>query len=136
MSDLIDPRSDANVCFVCGPSNPIGLHLEFRIEDDVCRGEFTPQPHHCGFEGVTHGGLIFSALDDVMANWIYLQGKRGYTARCDIRYKGNLPTGVTVSLEGRNIKSRGRLMVMEGKMIRQDTGEVVAECEASFMTDG
>jgi acyl-coenzyme A thioesterase PaaI-like protein len=126
-------RSDANQCFVCGPGNPAGLKLTFRLEDEVCRSEYTPAPHHCGYDGVTHGGLIFSALDDVMANWIFLKGIRAYTARCDIRYKDSLPTGTPVRLEGRCVKERGRLVVMQGKMIREDNNELVAETEASFM---
>ena len=130
MSEL---RSDANRCFVCGKSNPIGLKLKFRLEDDVCRSEYTPAPEHCGYDGVTHGGIIFSALDDVMANWIFLKGIRAYTAKCDIRYKMELATGTPVNLEGRCTRERGRLVLMTGTMSRQDTGDVVAECEASFM---
>lgn len=130
MSEL---RSDANRCFVCGKSNPIGLQLRFRLEDDVCRSEYTPAPDHCGYDGVTHGGLIFSALDDVMANWIFLKGIRAYTAKCDIRYKGELPTGTPVRLEGRCMRERGRLVVMQGTMTRMDNDQVIAECEASFM---
>jgi acyl-coenzyme A thioesterase PaaI-like protein len=130
MSEL---RSDANRCFVCGKSNPIGLKLTFRLEDDVCRSEYTPLDEHCGYDGVTHGGIIFSALDDVMANWIFLKGIRAYTAKCDIRYKGELPTGTAVKLEGRCIKERGRLVIMQGTMARADNGQLVAECEASFM---
>ena len=62
-------RSDANNCFVCGPKNPIGLHLSFTIDDDdICRSQFTPAENHCGYDSLTHGGIIFSALDDVMAN--------------------------------------------------------------------
>lgn len=126
-------RSDANHCFVCGPSNPIGLHLEFRIEDDICRSEFTPGRDHCGYDNVTHGGIVFSILDDVMANWLFLKGLKAYTAKCDIRYKDSLPIGQKVRLEGKCIKQRGRLTVMKGTMTRLDTGQVVAECEASFM---
>ena len=126
-------QASANSCFVCGPDNPIGLKLQFRIEDDVCRSEFTPLPHHCGYDGVTHGGLIFSALDDVMANWIYLKGIKAFTAKVDLRYKDALPTGTPVLLEGRCLKARGRLVVMSGTMTRKDNGQVVAECEASFM---
>ena len=130
MSEL---RSDANRCFVCGKSNPIGLKLQFRLDGDVCRSEYTPAPEHCGYDNVTHGGIIFSALDDVMANWIFLKGIRAYTAKCDIRYKAELPTGTRVLLEGRCAKERGRLVMMTGTMTRADTGDVVAECEASFM---
>lgn len=130
MSEL---RSDANRCFVCGPSNSIGLHLTFRLDGDVCRSEYTPAPDHCGYDGVTHGGMIFSALDDVMANWIFLKGIRAYTARCEIRYKDTLPTGTPVRLEGRCVRERGRLVVMQGLMIREDNEQVVAETDASFM---
>jgi len=128
-------RTDGNRCFVCGPGNNIGLKLVFRIEDDVCRSEFSPGDVHCGYDGVTHGGIIFSVLDDVMANWIHLKGIRAYTAKCDIRYKDNLPTGTQVNLEGHCIKQRGRLIVMEGKMLRADTNEIVAETQASFMRE-
>ena len=105
------------------------------MDDDVCRSEFIPDTMHCGYDGVTHGGIIFSVLDDVMANWIYLKGIRAYTAKCDIRYKGNLPTGTRVKLEGHCTKQRSRLIAMEGKMIRVDTGELVAETQASFMRE-
>ena len=126
-------RSDANRCFVCGPANPIGLHLEFRIEDELCRSEFTPGKDHCGYDDVTHGGIVFSILDDVMANWLFLKGLKAYTAKCEIRYKDSLPIGKKVLLEGKCIKQKGRLTVMKGTMTRVDSGQVVAECEASFM---
>ena len=129
-------ESNARQCFVCGPENPVGLHITFRLDDDVCRAEFTPADHHCGFDGITHGGIIFSALDDVMANWIVLQGMQAFTAKVDLRYKGSLPTGTTVRLEGRCLKAKGRLMQMQGRMLRADNGQVVAECDASFMKAG
>ncbi len=100
-------RTDGENCFVCGKTNPLGLQLTFHLEEDICRAEFTPADDHCGFDGVTHGGIIFSALDDVMANWIYLNDIRAYTAKCEIRYKGYLPTGTAVVLEGRCVKNRG-----------------------------
>ena len=126
-------RSDANNCFVCGQGNPIGLKLDFRLEDDICISEFTPGPDHCGYDNVTHGGLIFSALDDVMANWLFLKGHKAFTAKCDIRYRDALPIGTHVKLTGECIKQKARLTQMKGTMTRTDTGEVVAETEASFM---
>jgi acyl-coenzyme A thioesterase PaaI-like protein len=126
-------RSDANRCFVCGPGNPIGLKLAFRLEEDICHSEFTPGADHCGYDNVTHGGIVFSALDDVMANWLFLKGFKAFTAKCDIRYRDALPIGAKVRLEGHCIKQKARLTQMKGLMIRHDTNEVVAETEASFM---
>lgn len=133
MTDLL--RSDANNCFVCGPENPIGLKLEFYLdENDVCRATFTPGENHCGYDTVTHGGIIFSALDDVMANWLYLKGLTAFTAKCEIRYRDALPVGTEVRLEGHCIRQKARLTLMKGLLIRNDIDEVVVEAEASFMT--
>ena len=130
-----DIRSDANRCFVCGPSNSIGLKLTFKMDGEICKSKFCPGVMHCGYDGVTHGGIIFSVLDDVMANWIHLKGIRAYTAKCDIRYKDSLPIGAHVAVEGHCLKQRNRLIVMAGRMIRADSGDLVAETQASFMID-
>jgi acyl-coenzyme A thioesterase PaaI-like protein len=127
--------TNANNCFVCGPENPIGLQLHFQMDGGICRSTFTPGSNHCGYDGVTHGGLIFSALDDVMANWLFLQGFKAFTAKCDLRYRQALPIGTTVRLEGHCLKQKARLTQMRGVMIRDDNDEIVAEAEASFMTE-
>tara|TARA_Y100001934_G_scaffold275513_1_gene370085 strand:- start:6305 stop:6706 length:402 start_codon:yes stop_codon:yes gene_type:complete len=132
---LSELRSDANHCFVCGQGNPIGLHLHFRLEGDDCVSEFTPGADHCGYDGVTHGGIIYSALDDVMANWLFLKGLRAYTARCEIRYRGPLAVGTPVTLTGQCLKQRGRLAVLTGTMRKAGDGEILAETEASFMIE-
>jgi len=128
-------ESAANRCFVCGPANPIGLKLKFRIDGDVCRAEFTPNEAHMGYQGLTHGGIIFSLLDDVMANWLWLQGERCFTARADIRYRESLPIGTPVRIEGRMLKRKGRLVQLEGRVIRQADDATIAEAGGSFMTD-
>ena len=46
------------------------------------------------------GGIVFSLLDDVMANWLWLQGLQCFTARADIRYRSELMVGTPVQLEG------------------------------------
>ena len=128
-------ESTANKCFVCGPNNPIGLKVRFRLDDGVCRAEFTPQGEHVGYDGVTHGGILFSLLDDVMANWVFLRGERCYTARAEVRYRKPLPIGTPVRLEGRQEQRRGRLATLSGKIIRADDDSVVAEASARFMVE-
>ena len=129
-------RSDAPRCFVCGPQNPIGLGVRFRMEGEVCRGEFTPGTDHVGFDGVVHGGILYCVLDDVMANWFFLQGVRGYTARCQVRYRQPVSVGEPLQLEGRLLRRRGRMAVMEGLLRRAGDGTVAALSEATFMLEG
>jgi acyl-coenzyme A thioesterase PaaI-like protein len=126
-------RPDANACFVCGPDNPEGLRVDFRLDGDVCRAAFTPGPWHAGYDNQSHGGILYSLLDDVMANWLFLRGERAHTAKCEIRYRQPVPLGTPLDLEGRLVKRKGRLAVLRGEAHRQDNGELVAEAEATFM---
>jgi acyl-coenzyme A thioesterase PaaI-like protein len=126
----------ANGCFVCGPENPVGLHVTFRLDGETCRGEFRPGEHHVGYDGVVHGGVLFSALDDVMANWLYLRGERALTARSEVRFREPVAVGTRVLLEATLRRRRGALAILEGRALRADDGAVVAEAEASFMVMG
>lgn len=128
-----DLNNAANGCFVCGPNNPIGLGVKFRLEGELCVAEFTPDKRHMGYENVTHGGILFSLLDDVMANCLWLQGIACFTGKADIRYREQLAIGTPVRLEGQCLKRKGRLAQMQGRILRQDNQVVVAETTASFM---
>ena len=128
--------SSANGCFVCGPGNDGGLGVRFQLVDDVCRAEFVPNESYAGYDGVVHGGILFCLLDDVMANWLYLQGERCFTARAEVRYRQPLPVGTPVRLEGRLLRRKGRVVLIEGKVFRQDNDTIVVEATGSYMLDG
>lgn len=129
-------RADANQCFVCGPDNPLGLRLTFRMDGEVCRAQFRPGSFHCGFDNLVHGGIVFSALDDVMANWLFLRGQRAHTARCEIRYREPVEPGEELLLEGRLLRRKGPLAIMSGTVTRAADNTVVAQAEGTFMVVG
>ena len=114
--------------------------MRFRLEEEageqVCRAEFTPGPTHVGYSDMLHGGILYSLLDDVMANWSFLQGLRAHTARCEVRYRDAVPMGVSLKFEGRLLLRRGRMLEMQGKAFRADTGTLVASAKARFMQTG
>ncbi len=126
-------RPDANACFVCGPDNPEGLQISYRMDGEICRAEFTPGTWHAGYDNQSHGGIIFSVLDDVMANWLFLQGHRAHTAKCEIRYRQPVTLGTVLKLEGHLLKRKGRLAVLKGAARRASDDVLVAESEATFM---
>ena len=129
------PRDDARHCFVCGPDNPIGLKLNFTVDGERCVGEFTSCAAHAGFDGVTHGGIVFSVLDDAMANWFFLQGARGFTAKAEIRYRAPMPIGATAHIECTVVKRKGRLLQLEARAQDQLSHKIFAESSASFMLE-
>ena len=120
-------------CFACSTVNPVSLGMELWLEGEACHGRFTPREEHCGWTGVTHGGLLFTALDEVMANWLWLRGLRGFTARCEVRYREQVPTGTPLLLEAERVDGRRRLVTLAARARRAADGIVVAECEARFM---
>jgi len=123
----------ATMCFACGQDNPIGLRIVFKLTDGVVNAEFTADENHVGYENTVHGGIIFSALDDVMANVLYLQNIKAHTARCEIRYRQALEVGRKVSLKGWIESERRRLVVLRGEMRLAGDDSLVADAEASFM---
>ncbi len=123
----------ATMCFACGPDNPIGLKIKFTVDGDRCTGEFTPTENHVGFQNTVHGGIVFSCLDDVMANILYRQKRKAHTAKCDVRYRQALEVGSTVKLSGWIDSERGRLIQLKGEMRLKSDDSLVANCNASFM---
>ena len=123
---------DVNACFVCGPDNPIGLNVSFRIEGDVCCAEFSPGADHQGYDGVIHGGIVYSLLDDVMANFLFLNGIKAYTAKCEVRYRNPVFVGTSLRLEGRQVGKRGDFVKLEGKITRSEDDAIVAKAESIF----
>ena len=123
------------MCFACGKDNPIGLHIDFQVADGVCTAEFTPNENHLSWEDTVHGGIIYSALDDVTGNIPYAQGLIAHTARCEIRYRKALRKGQTVLLRGWIEKQKGRLMVLRGEARLKSDNELIAECTSSFLVE-
>lgn len=123
------------MCFACGQDNPIGLKIRFEMDGDVCRAEFTPAPEHVGWEDTVHGGILFSALDDVTANVIYLTGRKAHTARSEIRYRQPARVGEALTLSGWIDQEKRRLVVLKGEIRRKSDEALIAECESSFMLE-
>ena len=123
----------ANMCFACGVENPIGLKIDFTVDVDTCTAEFAGAENHVGWNNTVHGGIIYSALDDVMANILYRQGRKAHTAKCEIRYRKPLFVGEKVALKGWIVKEKGRLIILKGEARRIADDTVVADCEESFM---
>lgn len=123
----------ANHCFACGPTNPIGLKITFALEGEFCLASFTPGPDHVGYNQVVHGGLLFTALDDVMANWLYLRGTQAFTGKANIRYRREAEVGDTLQLKGWCTEQRSRLYKMQATARSERYDEIVCEADAVFM---
>jgi acyl-coenzyme A thioesterase PaaI-like protein len=105
----------------------------FIVDGDECTAEFTPDENHVGYQNTVHGGIIYTALDDVTANILYQQGRKAHTARCEIRYRQPCVVGEKLHLKGWIESERRRLVMLKGEIRRAADDVLVADCEASFM---
>lgn len=129
----MDLNTSANKCFVCGPGNPVGLNIRFALEGDICKAEWTSSSDYAGYDGVTHGGILFCLLDDVMANLLFLKGEVCLTAKADVRYRKSMDIGETVQLESRLKTRKGPMAIIEGKVLSKQDKSVIAEATGTFM---
>ena len=125
----------ATMCFACGKDNPVGLQIDFDFDGETCSANFTPNKNHVGWNDTVHGGIIYSALDDVTANVLYKQGRKAHTAKCEIRCRQPLNVGATVKLKGWIDLEKGRLVMLKGEARRASDDSIVADCAASFMLE-
>ncbi len=120
-------------CFICGLSNPFGLHLRFyQTGPGEVQAEYTVPERYQGYPGVVHGGIVAAMLDEVSGRAYMGCGENPrfmYTARLDIRYRKNVPIGQPLRLIGRGMKSKERSAVATGAIYNAE-GELLAEAEA------
>ncbi len=126
------PQPNSRHCFVCGLSNPFGLHLRFY---DTHSGEVTAEvtlpEQFQGYPGVVHGGIVAAMLDEA-AGRSHMVGDAPrfmYTARLDVRYRKNVPVGKALRLVGKAGSSKRRT-AMAASAIYDDENNLLAEADA------
>lgn len=123
----------SNHCFVCGRSNPIGLKIKFQISEDRCIARFVPGKDCSGWKDTVHGGILYSILDDAMANWLFLQGTKVMTVKGDIKYRKPLAVLTPILIEAWQTKERRNLITMESHILLADSRQVIAQGSSTFI---
>lgn len=124
-------RSD-HACFGCGAENPIGLRLRFTADERGVSAPFVPLPEHQGFEGVVHGGIIASVLDEAMA-WATAAGTWAVTGEMRVRFRQRVQVGDRTRVRASVDESRGRIIKVSAELVREDDGSVVAAATGTFV---
>lgn len=130
-------NDDANQwCFACGRNNPIGLKLEFEELNDTYITRFTAGPEHQSYDGIVHGGIISTLLDEITTRYIYVRGVKAVTARLEVRYRQPTPIGIELKVTGKITGQRGKLYELEGTVELPD-GTITAQAKTvAMVVDG
>lgn len=117
-------------CFVCGSENPSGLNIPFFYDGKTIRAEYSPGAELCGFDGIVHGGVIYSLADEAMMHLIWASALRATSAEVTIRYHNyaivNEILRVTAEFENvapRLIRARCRIVNKENKKVATAVGK-------------
>lgn len=134
MPSKLDLADDGG-CFACGKSNPIGLKLEFTIEGEEYVTYFTPKKEHQGYLGIVHGGVVSTVLDEVMARYVYILGKRAVTGEMTVRLKKPVPVGKRLRFAGR-IDDENNRLILTSAAVTDEESQILATATAKMVKVG
>jgi uncharacterized protein (TIGR00369 family) len=113
-------------CFACGSLNASGLQLDLHVEPGRSWTEFTLDSRFEGWEGVVHGGILCTILDEVMAWALVGEDNWGVTARMNVEFRRPVQVGASVRADGWVTRSRRRVVDAAGRIVDVGTGDELA----------
>ena len=128
-----DFRIRPHNCFACGELNEIGLHLKLNLEPGRCRTELTMPRRVEGWEGIIHGGILCTILDEVMAWALVEQDSWGVTARMSVQFRRPVLVGQAIRAEGWVVDAKRRLQRAAGRIVDAESGLELASAEATYV---
>ena len=121
-------------CFVCGENNLGGLQLKFEIdkEHQTLKTTFVAKPTFQGWDGLVHGGIISTLLDEAMAKLSYELGYNTITVSLEIRFKKPAPILEPLLVYGEISEVNKRLVKAKARVTKED-GTILAEGKSTLM---
>jgi len=122
----------AKLCFACSQDNPVGLRLQPVHDGEKVTAVFTPGEFHQGWDGVVHGGILYTLLDEVNAYAMLCYGVEfGVTAKSEIRFRQIAPINEPMQASAWVTKLTKRIVETKGAITLNDD-TVVAEGDFVF----
>jgi acyl-coenzyme A thioesterase PaaI-like protein len=122
-------------CLVCGRQNPKGLHLHLHVDESsgAVETRFTPAAEHIGFEGIIHGGVLATVLDEAMVWAATWRGRRFCVCgEMTVRFRKAAEVGKPLVIHATVESTRGRMIQTIGQ-VRNQSGEMIATAEGKYL---
>jgi acyl-coenzyme A thioesterase PaaI-like protein len=120
-------------CFACGTLNAGGLGLDLHVEPGRSWVDLSLDSRFEGWEGVIHGGILCTILDEVMAWALVGEDNWGVTARMAVDFRRPVTVGTPIHAEGWITRSRRRLADTAGQIVDATTGAQLATATAVYL---
>jgi acyl-coenzyme A thioesterase PaaI-like protein len=125
------------LCFGCGNANLFGLQMELEQAGGgpaSVTGRFFVKQDHQGPEGVAHGGILASALDEAMAIALHAEGVHARTRRLEVDLLAAAPVGAFLRVDARvERREPGKLWLSASARGVGEGARTVAEARGLFV---
>ena len=119
---------------ISGNASPWGLDTEIHREGDDIVAYVTLRAAHEGAPGRSHGGVVSALFDDIFG---FVQGVvdiTAFTGQLTVTYRAGTPLDTRLACRVRAGEQSGRKVIMTGELTVVETGQLVAEANAIFIT--
>ena len=120
-------------CFACGVLNEHGIHLDLHVDGDRCWTELALADRFQGWDGIAHGGIVCTILDEVMAWSLAATDNWGLTARIAVDFRRPVSIGVPIRAEGWITSVRRRIVQTAAEIRDPASGDVLATATATYV---
>jgi acyl-coenzyme A thioesterase PaaI-like protein len=86
-----------------------------------------------GWEGVAHGGIVSTILDEVMAWALVAEDDWGVTARIAVAFRKPVPIGLAIRADGWVTRSRRRIVETAGRIVDIESGVELATATGTYV---
>ncbi|MFX1380676.1 MAG: PaaI family thioesterase [Promethearchaeota archaeon] len=127
------PNNWPGNCFGCSPRNENGLKLKVLMSNQGCISYTSISENFCGFDGIVHGGIIATLLDEISAWTLVVHLKKlCITQEAKIKYYKPVFVNIAISIEGQ-IVEKNNIEVKTISYIKDYKGNILAECESHWI---
>ena len=122
-------------CLVCGRHNAFGLKLSLFVDTDTgnVHVDFEPRREDIGFDGIVHGGMLATVIDEAMVWAATWAGRRFCVCgEMSVRFRRPARVGEPLRLEARVEFARPKL-VQTMAVVRSSDNNIVCAGEGKFV---
>jgi uncharacterized protein (TIGR00369 family) len=123
-------------CFGCGRDNDSGFRLRYRpTGEGSVEVEYAVPDHFRGAEGVVHGGIQATLLDEAMGLAVHTrlakEEHKVVTAELHVRYRKVTPTKVSLTIRASLTRVDGKDLLLTA-VITDANGDVLTEADGRW----
>ncbi len=112
---------DDHGCFACGMQNPHGLRLEWKVEGHTTSTQYIPEQKYQGWQGILHGGIIATLLDEAMTRLAWIVCGGALTAEMTVRFIAPAKIGELLLVRGEIVSESRKIVEMKASIHSANT---------------